>query len=90
MKKLKSNHIKFVINLINLKVFFFFHESSFLKALINTANLLFNKTDAWKELNKKEKSKSATLLMDLIEKEIFSTNIKIDNIQIDTKNIGLQ
>jgi hypothetical protein len=61
-----------------------------LKALINTANLLFNKTDAWKELNKKEKSKSATLLMDLIEKEIFSTNIKIDNIQIDTKNIGLQ
>jgi hypothetical protein len=62
----------------------------FLKALINTANLLFNKTDAWKELNKKEKSKSATLLMDLIEKEIFSTNIKTDNIQIDTKNIGLQ
>ena len=55
--------------------------------LINTANILINRTETWKNMNKMERSKSVTLLMDLIEEEIFKKSSQTNDIQIETENI---
>ncbi len=73
-----------------------------LKVLINTVNTLLSNSNPWKEMSRKDRSQSTTILLDTIETTLFTTNkkeqdttsiwhdpIKSEEVQINTKFIGI-